>query len=57
MHEAGLHGGVIPERLFDYRVRGSSMMRSVGAPLLERLHGELRAHMRERAVTWTAGGP
>ena len=50
----GHHGAVIPERLFKYRIRPQSMMREIGAPLLERLVGELRAHAREAEVRWTA---
>jgi glycogen(starch) synthase len=50
---AGHHGAVIPERLFRYRVRPESMMREIGAPLLERLVGEVRAHTREAEVRWT----
>jgi glycosyltransferase involved in cell wall biosynthesis len=54
MHHAGLLGAVIPERLFNYRIRSDSMMREIGQPLLERLVGEMRAMMIERAVQWTA---
>ena len=31
-------------------------MRELGAPLLERLVGELRAHTREAEIRWTAPG-
>jgi glycosyltransferase involved in cell wall biosynthesis len=51
---AGLFGAVIPERLFHYRVRARSMLREVGAPLVERYAGELRAYLREAEVRWTA---
>jgi glycosyltransferase involved in cell wall biosynthesis len=51
---AGLYGAVIPERLFHYRVRPRSMLREVGAPLVERYAGELRAYLREAEVRWTA---
>lgn len=54
MHHAGHHGAVIPERLIRYRVREESMMRTVGAPRLARLFGELRAHRRELEISWTA---
>jgi glycogen synthase len=54
LHQAGHHGGVIPERLIRYRVRPESMMRTVGAPRLARLYEELRAHQRELQVSWTA---
>jgi glycosyltransferase involved in cell wall biosynthesis len=51
---AGLYGAVIPERLFHYRVRPRSMLREMGAPLVERYAGELRAYLREAEVRWTA---
>jgi glycosyltransferase involved in cell wall biosynthesis len=54
MHHAGRLGAVIPERLFNYRIRSDSMMREIGQPLLERLVGEMRAMMLERGMTWTA---
>ena len=54
LHRAGHHGGVIPERLLHYRVRGDSMMRKVGAPGLQRIAGEVRALARERSTRWTA---
>ena len=55
---AGGHfGAVIPERLFRYRDPAESMMRELGAPLLERLVGELRAHTREAEIRWTAPAP
>jgi glycosyltransferase involved in cell wall biosynthesis len=54
LHQAGHHGGVIPERLIRYRVRDESMMRTVGAPRLARLFEELRAHRRELQISWTA---
>jgi glycogen synthase len=54
LHQAGHHGGVIPERLIRYRVRGDSMMRTVGAPRLARLYEELMAHRRELDISWTA---
>jgi glycogen(starch) synthase len=55
LHRAGHHGGVIPERLFRYRVREDSMMREVGAPSLQRIAAEVRAHSRIRDVQWVAG--
>jgi len=54
LHDAGLHGAVIPERLFHYRVRDDSMMRSIGAPSMERIAGEVDARRREREMRWTA---
>ena len=56
MHHSGHDGGVIPERLIRYRVRDTSMMRTVGAPRLARLYEELRAHRRELEISWTAPG-
>ena len=53
----GLYGAVVPERLFNYRVRRDSMMREVGQPLLMRLVDEMRAHARERDIRWEATGP
>jgi hypothetical protein len=54
LHDAGLHGAVIPERLFHYRVRDDSMMRSIGAPSMDRIVGEVDARRREREMRWTA---
>jgi glycogen synthase len=56
LHHAGHHGAVIPEPLFNYRVRRTSMMREIGQPSLERLVDEMRAHVCERDVQWAAGG-
>jgi glycosyltransferase involved in cell wall biosynthesis len=53
LHHAGRHGAAIPERLFRYRVRPDSMMRTTGAPRTARLVGEMDAHMLERTMTWT----
>lgn len=54
---AGLHGEIIPEKLFRYRVRRTSMMRTVGSKALDRFEGEITARLRERAIRWTAGAP
>ena len=54
MHDAGLIGEVIPERLLRYRVRDESMMREVGSRSTGVIFDEIRAHVRERAVDWTA---
>jgi glycosyltransferase involved in cell wall biosynthesis len=51
---AGAYGTIIPERLFLYRVRPQSMLREMGAPLVERYAGELRAYLREAEMRWTA---
>jgi hypothetical protein len=53
LNRAGHQGAIVPERLFHYRVRPASMMREVGAPRLERLLGEIHAHLLEREVEWT----
>ncbi|MEA2298780.1 MAG: glycogen synthase [Solirubrobacteraceae bacterium] len=49
---AGHFGLVIPERLFDYRVRENSMIRQLGIPNTARLREEMAAGMREREVRW-----
>jgi glycogen synthase len=54
LRRAGLLGHVIPEPLLDYRIRGDSMMREVGAPNAERIEGEVRARLAEVEVAWTA---
>jgi glycogen synthase len=53
LYEAGHYGAVIPERLITYRVRGESMMRTLGEPRLRRLAAEIRAHRLEADVHWT----
>ncbi|WP_320670275.1 glycosyltransferase [Patulibacter defluvii] len=55
MADRGWWGAIVPERLFRYRIRERSMIREIGAPLLERLLGELRARREERRMRWTAG--
>jgi glycosyltransferase involved in cell wall biosynthesis len=52
LHDAGLYGRVIPEPLMLYRVRGDSLVRSVGLPRHERLLGEMNAHLIERRIEW-----
>ncbi|MGH2779839.1 MAG: glycosyltransferase [Thermoleophilaceae bacterium] len=52
LHDAGLHGRVIPERLLLYRVRRDSMIREVGMPHHDRLYGEMRALSLERQMEW-----
>jgi hypothetical protein len=44
---------VIPEPLIRYRVRGDSMARMLGDPNLERQHGEMAAHLKEKSISWT----
>ena len=56
LRRAGLVGHVIPEPLLDYRIRGDSMMREVGAPNAERIGGEIRARLAEAEIAWTASG-
>ena len=53
LQDAGSHGGVVPERLFRYRVREESMMRQIGARSIGRIAGEVQALRRERAMRWT----
>jgi glycosyltransferase involved in cell wall biosynthesis len=53
LQDAGRHGGVVPERLFRYRVREESMMRKIGAKSIGRIAGEVHALRRERAMRWT----
>jgi glycogen(starch) synthase len=52
LHLDGRYGLVIPERLFRYRVRATSMTREVGSRQLNRLAGELDAYRDERTVKW-----
>jgi glycosyltransferase involved in cell wall biosynthesis len=52
LHDAGLFGLVVPERLLLYRVRPGSMLREVGLQLAGRLYGEMQAELRERQVRW-----
>ena len=53
MHERGLTGTVIPERLLEYRIRDKSMLRQIGAPNQERIEGEIRAWIKEEGMRWT----
>jgi glycosyltransferase involved in cell wall biosynthesis len=52
LHDAGRFGHVIPERLFRYRVRASSMIREFGIDSTARLLGEMQSRRREEEVTW-----
>jgi glycogen(starch) synthase len=54
LHSAGHFGIVIPDRLFDYRIRDTSMTRQIAHPQLARLDGELKAHLREGKIEWTS---
>jgi glycosyltransferase involved in cell wall biosynthesis len=51
--DAGRFGCVVPERLFRYRVRRDSMLRSTAEQRRGRLQGELTARRKEGAITWT----
>jgi glycosyltransferase involved in cell wall biosynthesis len=53
LHHAGLHGDVIPRRLFRYRVRADSMLRSVGLRRNERIADEMNALILEGETRWT----
>ncbi|MCU1676203.1 MAG: glycosyl transferase group 1, partial [Frankiales bacterium] len=53
LHDSGLFGAVIPERLFHYRLRRRSMTRRDGAALAGVIHEEMRALARESQVRWT----
>jgi glycosyltransferase involved in cell wall biosynthesis len=52
---AGLVGHTIPEQLFVYRVRSSSMFRTVAEGQHDRLMEEMAGHRRERGTQWTPG--
>ncbi|MEV4420866.1 glycosyltransferase [Patulibacter sp. NPDC049589] len=52
LHDAGRLGHVIPERLFRYRVRASSMIREFGIDSTARLMGEMQSRRREEEVEW-----
>jgi glycosyltransferase involved in cell wall biosynthesis len=54
LRDRGRLGAIIPERLFRYRVRRSSMVREIGSPQVGVLFDEMRAHKRERDLRWTA---
>jgi hypothetical protein len=55
LHRAGLHGDVVPERLFRYRVRGQSES-SFGHRHTGDLYAQMNALMREDEVPWTPEG-
>jgi glycogen synthase len=52
LHEAGHYGIVMPDRLFEYRVRPESMLRKIGVPSVALIFEEMNAHVREREVRW-----
>jgi glycogen(starch) synthase len=49
----GFVGHVIPEPLLFYRIRPTSMVRTLTIHEHDRLIEEMQAHLREREVTWT----
>jgi glycogen synthase len=54
LHHAGHHGAIVPERLFRYRVRDKSMIRTDGLGRTQLLVDEMRALLRERSMRWQA---
>ena len=52
LHQAGIFGHVIPERLLRYRIRARSMLREIGLPWDSRLIGEIEAHLASRRIQW-----
>ncbi len=53
LHHAGRCGAVIPRRLFRYRVRDDSMVRTIGHKHTVRIFDEMNAHLREARTPWT----
>jgi hypothetical protein len=54
MRRAGLHGDVIPRRLFRNRIRRASMVRTIGHEHVARIYDEMNARIAEGEMTWTA---
>jgi glycosyltransferase involved in cell wall biosynthesis len=54
LHDAGLYGHALPQRLYRYRIRSESMLRSVGDPDNERIVEEMEARALEQQMQWTA---
>jgi glycogen synthase len=52
--EAGYEGSIIPERLLSYRIRDTSMVRTVALHHHDRLIGEIDAHLIETRTQWTS---
>lgn len=52
LERRGVRGVVIPERLYNYRVRGDSMLRTVATNRLAYLEAEKRASLVYRRVEW-----
>ncbi len=55
LHDAGLYGHALPQRLYRYRIRSKSMLRAIGDPDNERIREEMDARVAERAMDWIAG--
>ena len=51
--KAGLEGHVIPEPLLSYRIRPTSMVRTVAVRQHDRLLDEMESRLRVREVEWT----
>ncbi|MGB1582933.1 MAG: hypothetical protein ACPHCI_04010, partial [Solirubrobacterales bacterium] len=54
LHKSGWFGEVIPERLFRYRVREGSMLKSDGVPNLDRIESEMNALVLDEEMQWTS---
>lgn len=54
LHNSGWFGEVIPERLFRYRVREDSMLKSDGVPNLDRIESEMNALVLDEEMQWTS---
>jgi glycogen synthase len=54
LHRAGFYGDVLPRRLFRYRIRTQSMLRTIGLEHEARLVEEMNARLAEGEMTWTA---
>jgi glycogen(starch) synthase len=52
--EAGYEGRIIPERLLSYRIRETSMVRTIVVREHDRLIGEIDAHLIEAGTAWTS---
>lgn len=52
MRDRSRYGVAIPERLFDYRVRSTSMLQQVDEAAHRRLAAEMQARRREKEVEW-----
>ncbi|WP_320671119.1 glycosyltransferase [Patulibacter defluvii] len=54
LHRSGLHGRVIPERLWRYRVRQDSMLHTIDERDAQRLLAEKDAVILKEEMTWTS---